>query len=80
MNGISEAWGFKVGEDIEFRTGPLTKHPDWTRGKIIRFDADKTIWVRDMATTKSYRVGNPRNVRRWQPPSTLADIEKFLEG
>lgn len=77
-NGISEAWGLKVGEDVEFRTGPRTKHPNWTRGKVIRFDTDKTIWVRDLETTKSYRLANPRNVRQWRPPTRLEDIEAFL--
>lgn len=76
MSTIGEAWGFKLSDDIEYRRKPTAP---WTRGKIIRFDIDKTIWVKDAATTKSYRLANPRNVRLWHPPSTIAEIEQFLQ-
>lgn len=74
---IGEAWGFRLSEDVEYRRTPRAP---WLRGKIVRFDVDKTIWVKDVETAKSIRIANPRNVRRWEPPSNLADIERFLNG
>ena len=76
MSNIGEAWGFKLSDDVEYRRKPTDQ---WARGKIVRFTVDKTIWVKDLATTKSHAIGNPRNVRLWKPPSTLEDIEKFLQ-
>lgn len=77
MSAIGEAWGFRLSQDVEYRKAPRSP---WARGKIVRFDIDKTIWVKDLETTKTIRIANPKAVRVWQPPNTLADIERFLES
>lgn len=76
---VGEAWGLKVGEDVEFALRTRGKPLTWRLGKVLRFDLDKSIWIKDKATGRQHRVGNPRMVRLWKPPSSLDDIEKFLE-
>lgn len=75
MNGIGEAWGFKLSDDVDYRKTP---RDPWRPGKIVRFDMNKTIWVKDKETTKTHSVANPRNVRPYQAPSSLEDVRRFL--
>lgn len=77
MTTVSEAWGFKHGEQVEWRPRPVDP---WVRGVIVGFTADKTILVRGQDSTRTRRIGNPRNVRSWKPPTTLDDIERFLDS
>jgi hypothetical protein len=76
VSNIGEAWGFKLSDDVEYRRKPTEPG---ARGKIVRFAVDKTIWVKNVATAKSHSIANPRNVRLWKPPTTLAEIEQLLE-
>lgn len=68
----SSLWGYEHGETVE----AWSQLNGWEMARVTGFTARRQIIV--STSKESFIVEDPRDIRKWERPSTPDAIEEFL--